>query len=119
MPLVDSTNVDFYSAWTIDKIVDYQDSSTNPSLAASVSAGGAATINIPHSYGRRPYILPQYKPSTQSTWFEPGENLQVSTPNLVTMDSWVSGTFIVFFFVNGHGSPVNVSVRYWVLSDGN
>jgi hypothetical protein len=112
MPLTDSTNVAFSSTWDIDKIVGSGTTST------TVNAGLTNTASVDNTYGYRPYVIAQYKPSTQTTWFDPGENSQFSTSQLVTMSVWVSTTLIDFFCVNGHGSSVTVDIRYWVLSDG-
>lgn len=115
-------NVDkvvFYSGWDIDKIVDYQNPDTNPNLSITLDANNSTTVTIPHSYGYRPYIIAQYKPSTQSAWFEAGENLQVSSEQLVTMDVWARTSDIRFRVDNFHNSSVDIDIRYWVLSDGN
>lgn len=110
---IDNTKLDYSSLWDIDKIIDFRTRTT------SVASGSFSSVNIPHTYGYRPYIIAQYKPSTQSVWFESGQNLLGSSSQLVTMNTWVSNTFIVFFLDNDHGGLVDVDIRYWVLSDGN
>lgn len=115
----DDTKLAYASPWDIDKVVDYQDSSDNPDLSVVVPASSPTVIIAPHTYGYRPYVIAQYKPSTQNRWFEPGENLQFSSSQLVTMDMWISDNTVIFSLTNGHASSVTVEIRYWVLSDGN
>lgn len=112
-------DVAFYSGWDIDKIVDYQNPDTNSSLSITLGAGSSTTVTISHSYGYRPYVIAQYKPDTQSVWYDAGENLQVSSEQLVVMDVWTRSTDIRFRLTNSHGFSVDIDIRYWVLSDGN
>lgn len=114
----DNTDVAFSSAWDIDKVVDFQDSSTNPSLAAAVGVGSTATVTVANTYDYRPRLIAQYKPSTQGKWYEPGENLQFSSSQLVEMTVWVGTSDFKFTITNNHGAGVTVEVRYWVRSDG-
>lgn len=113
---IDNTKLDYSSQWDIDKVIDYKTTS------ASVGAGASTTVTVNHAYGSpallRPHVIAQYKPSTQTTWFEAGENLQFSTSQLVSMDVWVTTSTIKFHLVNSHGNPVTVAIRYWVQADG-
>ena len=110
---IDETKLAFSSQWDIDKVVDYRTTS------ASVSAGSNSTATVSHSYGNRPYVIAQYKPTTQTTWFEAGENSLFSTSQLVDMHVWITSSSIQFRVNNNHGGTVTVDIRYWVLSDGN
>lgn len=114
---IDNTKLAYSSEWNIDEILDYQDSSTNVDLSEALGPGGASLITINHQQSGVPRTAVQYKPSTQNAWFEPGDNLQNSSSNLVAMETWVDASTINFYLTNGHGSGVNVEIRYWVLSD--
>lgn len=116
---IDDSKLDYASTWEIDKIIDYQDSSTNPSLSVSLSGGANTTLTIPHAYGARKQVIAQYKPSTQSYWYEAGTNLQDTPAQLVSMQPWVGSTDIQFYVRNDHAGSVTVELRYWALADGD
>lgn len=115
---IDNTKLAYSSEWDVDEILDYKDSTTDLNLLSTLGSGGASLISINHSYGSVPRVIAQYNPDTQSAWYEPGENLQFSTSNQVTMDTWVDNQTINFYLRNSHVFTVNVQIRYWVLSDG-
>lgn len=119
MAIVDSTKLGFYSGWNTDKVIDSQNPTTNSNLSFSLGSGASTTVTVPHSYGFRPYVIAQYNPSPQSAWYDAGVNTQSSAEQSVEMYVWVRSNDIRFRVRNFHVSSVNVSIRYWVFSDGN
>lgn len=109
----------FFSKWNIDKIIDFQNPTTNPDLSITLGSSVSTTVTVPHSYGFRPYVIAQYNPSPQSAWYEAGVNTQVSAEQSVEMRVWTRSSDIRFRVSNFHVSSVDVDIRYWVLSDGN
>jgi hypothetical protein len=112
----DNTNVAYSTDWDIDKIIDYQDASTNPDLSFDLASGDDTIITVNHDYGRRHHVVPQYRSNAFPPWFEAGENGQFSLPHLVTLDAWSGPSDIKFRVGNGYGVTVSIEIRYWILS---